>query len=512
MADPARPPIPDLTTAAARSNVRLAPVIAVVGLLTSVVVVRALEPEDLVVYLVAIAVRGALQFVGDLGTGAASTRILAELQARGARGQALRLVRRLALIRLLMVGVIIIAAVAFPDRLVDLLGLRASERDLLVLFVAIGAAELGSTLGYYVLSGTLRHAWANRALLVVGLVQPAAVITAAALGLGVEGILAGVALGSLLRLVLFSAEGLRAVLRFERHGAALEGVAKSYLRVTSASLTAKTAAFVHSRQIVTLIAVSTVSRPQLAVFGLAYDFTHQILTALSGPVYSLLLPTFAARRDHDGRKRALDTSTRVLAVTILPVAAVLAGLFGALAPTVFGARYEAAATFAVIFVIGYAVEIVLSGPVTALLLSSDVTVPSYRTVKLISLLPGTAYFVLVDHSLVAVALAMMATRVLSAVALHVVASRRLGMRVAASWLPPLSAVLVAVGVVAALAAALLEPVPAVIVGTLGAAGAGALAARRFRLLGPEDLQRADRVLPVARRFISPLVRLEPVSE
>src|SRR5215207_4423297 len=92
-------PIGERATAAARSNLALSPLIGLAGLLSSIVVVRALAPDLFALYALAIALRGTVQFLADMGTGAASTRLFAELQQRGARAQALQVYSRLAAVR-----------------------------------------------------------------------------------------------------------------------------------------------------------------------------------------------------------------------------------------------------------------------------------------------------------------------------------------------------------------------------------------------------------------------------
>jgi O-antigen/teichoic acid export membrane protein len=495
----------DRAARAARSNVVLSPVIALTGLGSSIVVVRVLAPDAFALYALAIALRGGIQFVADLGFGGASARAFAELHERGARRQAQRVYHRLAVIRAAIVIALAVAVASAPDSLSGLLNLHRDEHYFLIFLVVIGAAEIVGGLGFYVLTGTLNHSTINKVLLAQSVIQPPLVIAAALAGLGLTGILAAVVAGSLIRAVAFTVESVRAIRRIEDRGAEIEGMAASYTRVASASIVGKVAALVNSRQVVTPIAFSAVARSQVAVFSVVYDWVHQLLTVASGPLYALLLPVFSAqRRDDEFVRRFFQFTTRSLALVVFPLAAVLLAIFPSMAAVILPAAYshqQAKATaFAFVFIPCVALEFVLSGPATALMLAHEGLAGAYRAVKLITAALAAVYVVTAGIDLLVVAGLMMAIRLASVVALHAEVQRRLRLHVDVSWLArAIAATVVSAGSAAAVVAIVPGHVGDLAVGPVAGLSAFLVLVRVSRLLPEADAAIAARVIPFGRR-------------
>lgn len=482
---------------AARSNLLTAPLLAAAGFIASIAVVRALAPEDFAIYAVVLAFRGTAQFAGDFGTGAAATRLFAELQSRGASRQAKLAYARLGGLRLAIGAVFVVAVTVFHDAFGEALGLRADERSLVPLLAVIGLVEVTSSLGYYILAGTLRHRWINRIAVSTTTLQPVLVIAAAAAGLGLSGIVAGVLVGSVARAVAFHAGAFISISRIGAGRSAGAGMARAYMRTASGSIAGKIAAWVHSRQLVTLLAISAVDRVQVAVFALAYDLIHQVFGAISAPFYSLLLPmqSSLAAEEERGRQMFL-MATRVLALIILPTAAILVVLFPPLVSVLFGNDYADASVFGTIFIPAYAVEVVLSGPATALMLADDRLIAPYRRIKLLTLAAGLAYVMLTGTSLVVVAIVMMSVRLASALALTVAIRRKLGFSGVGPWVRPLLVTVCGI-VAAALSARALAPSDELEMagGLCAAIVAAVLLVRKVGLVEPSDLLLATEILP-----------------
>jgi len=495
----------DRAARAARSNIVLSPVIALAGLVSSIVVVRALAPEAFALYALAIALRGGIQFFADLGFGGASARVFAELQERGARGQAQRVYTRLAVIRAGIVIALATAVALAPNSFSGLLNLHRDEDYFLLFLVVIGAAEIAGGLGLYVLAGTLNHSTINKVLLTQSVVQLPLVIAAALAGLGLRGILAAVVAGSLVRAVAFTVGSLRAIRRIDERGAEIEGVAASYTRVASASIVGKVASLLHSRQVVTPIAFSAVARSQVAVFAVVYDWATQLLTVTSGPLYAVLLPVFSARRrDDEFVQRFFQFATRSLALVVFPSAAVLLAVFPSLVvvvlPGAYSGAYANANAFAFVFIPCIALEVVLSGPATSLMLAHEATAGAYRNVKLVTAGLAAVYVLTAGIDLLVVAGFMMAIRLASVLALHAEVQRRLGFHVDVSWL----ARAIGASVVSAASAAAVTAIVPGRVGDLAIAPVVGLSAflvlvRVSRLLPEGDAAIAARVLPFGRR-------------
>jgi O-antigen/teichoic acid export membrane protein len=490
---------------AARSNLLLSPVIAVVGFASSVIVVRVLTPEAFALYALAIALRGALQFLADMGFGGASTRAFAQLHEHGARAQAKRLFLQLAAVRSSIVIALAVAVVLIPDAFSDVLNLQSDEDYFLAFVVVIGFLEVAAGLGVYVLAGTLAHSVLNKVVLVQSLVQPALVIAAAVAGLGVRGILGAIVLGSLIRAVGLSLASVHAIRRMSDTARGITGLTAGYTRVASASVVGKVAAWVNSRQVVTPIVFSAVSRTQVSVFSATYDWVHQLLAVVSGPVNSLLLPVFSGRRNDEAFTRSFfQFATRSLALVVFPAAAVLVAVFPSMAAVILPSAYAAdqadATRFGMIFIPCVALEVVLAAPTTALMLADERLSGAYRTVKLGTAPLALVYVATAGINLLVVAAFMMGIRIASTFALHAALQKRARLHIDIRWFVR---ALVAAAITATSAAGVTLVVPGrlpdLAVAPLVGLATFLVLVRVCRLLHETDAALAVRVLPFGRR-------------
>jgi O-antigen/teichoic acid export membrane protein len=88
---PTPPALNERIAQAVRSNAVMFPLIGAVGFAANIAVARSLSTALFALYAAAVAVRGTLQFLADLGTGQASSRAFADLERFGGRASAWRL-------------------------------------------------------------------------------------------------------------------------------------------------------------------------------------------------------------------------------------------------------------------------------------------------------------------------------------------------------------------------------------------------------------------------------------
>lgn len=501
-------PLEIRATRAARSNVALSPLISLAAFVSSVVVVRALDPEVFALYALALAIRASVQFLADLGTGAASARAFAELHSVGSRRQALRLYAQLAGVRAVAIACLIAVIVAGSDRVASLLSLQEDERYFIPFALALAAVEIAATLGFYTLNGLLRQDLSNKIALSYGVVQPTLVIAAAAAGFGLRGVLTAMLIASSARAFAALAGSVRAVSAIVELGGHVERLAGSYARVASSSLIGKVAGWVHSRQLVTPIVFSSVPRSEVASYSLTYDWVHQILTVVSGPFYSLLLPVFAARVSvEQSVQRLFELATRAVTFVTLPTAAVFLAVFPSLAAVLLPAGYESTTDYAWILVPCFALEVVLSGPATAVMLAMPRLAGPYAAIKAVTLAAGAFYFFAAGVDLRLVTAVMMGVRVASAVALHAAVWRRTGIRVDLRWLGLAVAVSALVGALG-IAVGLAVPgrVLDLVLVPVAALAAYFVLVRVVGLLRASDVEMARAVLPFGGRALQLLSR------
>lgn len=498
---PPEPSTFERAAAAGRSNTILAPFVLLTGLAGIVVVARTLSTAEFAFYATVIALRSLVGYFGDLGMGAAANRTFAQLQARASGLQARRLFGRLALLRFPMLTVVAITFLAFPDAIGSALNLRPDERELLPVLAGIAALEILAPLGSSALAGTFHHRDLNRVVLAAGIVQPVGVIAASVLGAGLTGVIVAVLVGSAVRCGGFLVFGLRAVRSVARSGPPIDGLGRTYVRVAGASIVAKFASILHQRQALTVVGLSTFGRADLAAFALAYDFAQQALTAVAGPIASLLTPSMSAvADDRSVTEQAYRFLTRLLAIAILPLAFTLAAVMPTLIPSVFGPGFADAELYGLIFLPALAVEIVLLGPATALMLADDQLLPAFRRIKTWTIAAAVLYLPAVAWSLMAAAVVMVTVRVLSAVWMHVVVHRKTGMSVLGRWLWPVIATTAATTATAGLLAlSLPETLASLAVEVVCSLVVAGLVARVSGLVEPHDLEMAGRAMPLMVR-------------
>jgi PST family polysaccharide transporter len=491
-------------TRAARSTIVLTPLIALVGLIGNVLVLRSLSPSDYALYAAALAIRVAVQFLTDMGTGTATSRAFAEFDVGGRRSQARAFFIRLLGMRVVVVIVFAIAVALLPGLAADALGLHANEDSFLTFVVLVASCEIIAGLGTPVLMGTYGQPRLNQIALTTSAAQSALVISAAAAGLGLSGILLAVVLASALRAVLVNGFAVRTIARMADAGHPHKPVGRQFARVATSAFIGKLAGFMLSRPPMTLIAVGSVPRPQVATFSVSYDFTHQVLMVLATPISSLLMPTLAGR-PLEQNAGVFRTCTRLMAIAALPAAAALLAAWPALVDVIFGDSYHGSLTYASLLVPLLAVEIALSAPPTSLMLTSDRLVGRYLAIKVATLIAATVPLWLSRTDLLAATAVMMALRVLSALALQL-AVHRAGVDVQARWLIRL-ALCAAAGWAAGAAAATAIPVEVVdlIVAPAVALLVVLALTRALRLLTDADADIVARVIPPARRWVARLI-------
>jgi O-antigen/teichoic acid export membrane protein len=417
----------------------------VLALAAGIVVARLLSVEAFAIYALALAFRGTVQFLADLGTGAASARSFAQFEARGAPAEAWRLYGRLLGVRVAIAALLVAAAVIFHAAASSLLGLRADEDLLLALFLVIGVGEMLAGLAYYVLVGTIRQPVVNRIAVGQGILQPALVITAAAAGLGLEGVLAALAVTAAGRAILLHVFAARALRGIEAgHAVELEG---GFARTAVAASAGKVSAWVHSRGALSFPLVAANPRAAFAVFALAYDLVHQLLSLLSSPTGGVLGSVMAKNvEDRAWARRTGGAAVRGLALAGLGLALAFAAASAAVGEVLYGGSFAEIDRYVVVLAPAVALEIALSIPATSILLAANATLRGYRRLRVATALLAIVYLLVGFDHLLAVVVVLAIVRVGGAVACLVLAQRAVGTLVPAGWW-------VRLGVVSAVAAA-----------------------------------------------------------
>jgi len=493
---------------ASRSNLIAFPAIGASAFFAGVVVARTLPVSDFAVYALALALRGTVQFLADFGTGAASARAFAQLEAADRRGSALQLYGRLAAVRAGAAVLLAGASFAAADAALHYLGLAPTDRAALFCLVVMGAAEIAGGLGTYVLTGMLRQRQLNAVLFAYNVAQPTLVVAAALAGLGLTGILAALALASAGKTAALHVGAVRALQSIGAHGENGEGVARSLTKTAGAASLGKLATWAHSRPALSFFMLPAAGRADFAVFALGYDLAHQIMASAAAPVGNVM-PAVAAKTAHDPARLRRIASPVVVALLTGSGGLALVACMGIphLDGLLYGIQYDEMGQYLAILMPAIVLDVAIATPATAILLADDRLLGSFSTVRVLELGAAALYIVVgLDHLMAATA--MMATvRAATAIALLLLVQQQLGSLLPPRWVARFCFTVVVAAAVGSAAGTTPAPdaLRAVAAMVLGAV-TFVLMVRRFRLLGDAELRLVMQVLPAASRVVEWLRR------
>ena len=509
--DEAIPVIPSgpSATGAARANILLLPIVAIAGVASVIVLARVLTVAEFALYAIAIAIRVTMQYLVDLGTGSAASRLFAELHAMGARRQAIQLYWRLLIGRGLLVALIAAVIVAFPGPAGDVLSVEDHATVFLAFAIGIAVVEIAGLLAFYVLSALYAQRASNTVSLMSGVLQPVLVSAAALAGWGIEGILGAVLISATFRSGGFITLAFLRLRAMPESGETHGQVRETLTRVTVASMVSKAAAWLHSRPFLTLLAASQRPRAELAAFALVHDICQQSLTAATAPASGIVLPAFSRAGSDPVRQRALFRMIgRLTALLVWPVTAALVVLAADAVPLALGERYADAVDFAYLIAPALALEITLAMPSNGFALTHDDLLRPFVVIRVVAIVAALAYVALSPGPLIVAAAWMMFVRVAGGLAVTIMIAVRTGVTADGRSLARLAAVTV----VAAGAGGLMAELVTGHLAAITAAGTvmvlvylGGL--RALRALHPDDVAAVIRVLPRSTPIMSRLARV-----
>ncbi len=329
-------------------NLLFVPSLAALTVLSSAVVARSLSIDDYAIYGLAMATVTSLLLCSDLGITSAVARFTPEIRKMGPESTR-RFLRTAAWSRIAAMGLVVLGLVAARGLapLRDALPFHGAS---LVLVLAVAAFQSVSRVKQYYLTGLLDRKAIGFIQFAAGVVQPALVILAVAGGYGVSGILAGMALSSLMELALLSTHAGRqaeSVTPPEAPAGIPAELKRDAARFASVSFAEKLASYVNSPSFVLFLLAGLGSGSEdVAMFTVAGDFTFRIVSLLTIPFAGITLPVFSFL-EADGRREdsavALRLHIIVLVLLFIPTAGLLTALSSSVVPLLYSIRYSEAA-------------------------------------------------------------------------------------------------------------------------------------------------------------------------
>jgi O-antigen/teichoic acid export membrane protein len=336
-------------------NLLFVPSLLALTVLSSAVVARSLSIDDYAIYGLAMATVTSLLLLSDLGITSAVARFTPEIRKMGPESTR-RFLRTAAWSRIAAMGLVVLGLVAARGfaPLADALPFHGVS---LALVLAVAAVQSLSRVKQYYLTGLLDRRAIGFIQFAAGIVQPALVILAVAAGYGVPGILAGMALSSLLELALLSAHAGRqagSVTPPEARAGVPAELERDAARFAGVSFAEKLASYLNSPSFVLFLLAGLGSGSEdVAMFTIAGDFTFRIVSLLTIPFAGITLPVFSFL-EADGRREdstmALRLHIIVLVLLFIPAAGLLTALSSSVVPLLYSIRYSEAAPILTVLV------------------------------------------------------------------------------------------------------------------------------------------------------------------
>ncbi len=330
-------------------NLLFVPSLAALTVLSSVVVARSLSIDEYGLYGLAMATVTLLLLCSDLGITSAVARFTPEIRKMGPETTR-RFLSAVVLVRVAAMGLVVLGLVAARG-FAPIKGALPFHGVSLLLVVSVAGFQSASRVEQYYLTGLLERKAIGFIQFLVGLVQPALVILAVAMGYGVIGILAGMALSSLLELGLLTRHAHRRADSVAREPEASfeipAGLRRDAFRFAGVSFVEKLASYVNGPSfVVFLLAALGSGREDVAMFTIAGDFTLRIVSLLTIPFSGITLPVFSSL-EAEGRRKdsavALRLHIVILVLLFIPTAGLLTALSSSLVPLLYSVRYSDAA-------------------------------------------------------------------------------------------------------------------------------------------------------------------------
>ena len=342
------------TSRAVAWNVAFVPLLAILSLLSSALVARALSLEEYRVYGLAAAAIASLLLWSDLGISSAVARFTPELLriGPGAAGAFLRVAARTRLLVLaLIVGLLLIARYRW-SAMETVLPFR--DASLLFIVMAVTLQSL-ARIHQYFLTGLFQRKTIGVILLVASGAQSALVILAVLLDTGVTGILGAMALAALVELPLSRAasKSRGAFVAQDPSSPLPQDLVRDARRFGLTSFLEKLLSHLNSPFFVVFLIAALGTAQDVAFFTVAAEFTMRVASTLSVPFSGITLPLFSAvdaRKDPRQSASILRLYVMLMILLFIPMAALLTSVAPFLLPLVYGIRYSEAVPILQLFV------------------------------------------------------------------------------------------------------------------------------------------------------------------
>jgi len=404
-------------------NSLILPVSGIASFLGLIFIARFLTLSDFGIYAIINSIIALSIAYGDLGVSTGASKFLPELVVKEGKRGVFHLLKYLfqfkCAIGLLTFFILLLLARVFSS------WFKIDETHFFI-FPYIGVIVFLDSLYYLfhnLLWATFEQKKANLWTICFTILQPILIVLFIVWGLGIKGILVGMAVTSLLRATGFFFLGVLKVKNMEEikgEGTSGESYSSRFLRVSLFGYFDKASNHLFSIPFITLLLAFYLGKEEIAFFSLAGEFTLRFLSLSLTPTHGWILPLFStvfASKNEDQMRATFSDTLKIVTFLSIPIGTFLFVFAQPLILYLYSEKFLSAVPIARILVVFYFLEYTVLAVANATLIAGEelktyfwikaiffLFIPLYFLVIPWSGLTGTAYFYGIIRLLVAVSL------------------------------------------------------------------------------------------------------------
>ncbi|MFQ6015650.1 MAG: lipopolysaccharide biosynthesis protein [Anaerolineae bacterium] len=353
-------------------NTLIIPIRAVLSLLSSVVVVRALGTESYAIYALVISTAATVVAFGGLGLDVSIQKFIPEVYKRNARPGSVAFLKTVILIKLGIFTAIVVLLNLFPTFFARLFSINTTVRFFLAIVGVITLFQAGADSLEAFLTSMFDRKSTNINNLVASVLKPSLVIAAVLLGQELAGIFVSIALSEAVRLSLNFLSSRRVLSTMEdtaQERFNFDRLRGRWLSFCGFTYYEKLTRYVISPPFIILLLAQFLDKTEVAIFALAADFTIRFLSLLLSPTYGIFMPLFATTYgDSDDRRlhQTYPLTVKFLALIFIPAGAGLIVISRNLFAILYPQAFSQSVPVAQILIAFLFLDVVISTPTATL--------------------------------------------------------------------------------------------------------------------------------------------------
>lgn len=338
-------------------NTALLPLVAVSGILLSVLVRRSFG-LDSGYYDAALGIANSILFYTSLGLSTSLPRFIPELQLTGGRQAAMHLIARLGSIRVAVVAAVVLVLNLWADPLAGMLALGSNGPDYLRLMSALLIGRAALDIAYRALESVFRQVSVNTLSLIHGMVDVALVGLVVMLGMGMAGVIGALGASAVVMAIIAARIVVRQLRTFPADGGDARGwdtLRPRVWKLSAVTFIRDLSLYFATPAFASPVLMRTLGGPEpVAIFATSYFVASSTVTLVVSGFRGISRPAFAhimSAGDRAELRRAFDLINKVQVLAVIPAGAGLAVMVADYLPLLYGPLFSSAVPIARVLVV-----------------------------------------------------------------------------------------------------------------------------------------------------------------